>query len=396
MKKTYSLSTALVHSGRNKRVAQGSVNPVIQRASSLIFDSMADKKQATINRAKGALFYGRRGTLTHFALQDLMCEMEDGVGCYLYPCGAAAVSNSILAFVQSGDHILMTGAAYEPTQDFCNHVLRRMGVETTFYDPMAGERIAELVQENSKILFLESPSSLTMEVPDIPAIVKAVRKVKPDIVIMIDNTWGAGVLFKALQQDIDISIQAGTKYLVGHSDVMIGTAVANARCWDQLRENSYLMGQMVDADSAYTTARGIRTLAVRLKQHEESSIKVAQWLAQQPQVKAVYHPALPSCPGHEFFKRDFIGSSGLFSFELKQKLTKEQLADFMDHFKLFTMAYSWGGFESLILCNQPEEIAAIRPNIERKLSGTLIRVHIGFENVDELIADLKAGFERLN
>ena len=396
MKKTYSLSTALVHSGRNKRVAQGSVNPVIQRASSLIFDSMADKKQATINRAKGALFYGRRGTLTHFALQDLMCEMEDGVGCYLYPCGAAAVSNSILAFVQSGDHILMTGAAYEPTQDFCNHVLRRMGVETTFYDPMAGERIAELVQENSKILFLESPSSLTMEVPDIPAIVKAVRKAKPDIVIMIDNTWAAGVLFKALQQDIDISIQAGTKYLVGHSDVMIGTAVANARCWDQLRENSYLMGQMVDADSAYTTARGIRTLAVRLKQHEESSIKVAQWLAQQPQVKAVYHPALPSCPGHEFFKRDFSGSSGLFSFELKQKLTKEQLADFMDHFELFTMAYSWGGFESLILSNQPEEIAAIRPNIERKLSGTLIRVHIGFENVDELIADLKAGFERLN
>ncbi len=396
MKKTYSLSTALVHSGRNKRVAQGSVNPVIQRASSLIFDSMADKKQATINRAKGALFYGRRGTLTHFALQDLMCEMEDGVGCYLYPCGAAAVSNSILAFVQSGDHILMTGAAYEPTQDFCNHILKRMGVETTFYDPMAGERIAELVQENSKILFLESPSSLTMEVPDIPAIVKAVRKVKPDIVIMIDNTWAAGVLFKALQQDIDISIQAGTKYLVGHSDVMIGTAVANARCWDQLRENSYLMGQMVDADSAYTTARGIRTLAVRLKQHEESSIKVAQWLAQQPQVKAVYQPALPSCPGHEFFKLDFSGSSGLFSFELKQKLTKEQLADFMDHFELFTMAYSWGGFESLILSNQPEEIAAIRPNIERKLSGTLIRVHIGFENVDELIADLKAGFERLN
>ncbi len=396
MKKTYSLSTALVHSARNKRVTQGSVNPVIQRASSLVFDSVADKKQATINRAKGALFYGRRGTLTHFALQDLMCEMEGGVGCYLYPCGAAAVSNSILAFVQSGDHILMTGAAYEPTQDFCNHILKRMGVETTFYDPMSGERIAELVQENSKILFLESPSSLTMEVPDIPAIVKAVRKVKPDIVIMIDNTWGAGVLFKALQQDIDISIQAGTKYLVGHSDVMIGTAVANARCWDQLRENSYLMGQMVDADSAYTTARGIRTLAVRLKQHEESSIKVAQWLAQQPQVKAVYHPALPSCPGHEFFKRDFSGSSGLFSFELKQKLTKEQLADFMDHFELFTMAYSWGGFESLILSNQPEEIAAIRPNIERKLSGTLIRVHIGFESVDELIADLKAGFERLN
>ena len=212
---------------------------------------------------------------------------------------------------------------------------------------------------------------------------------------MIDNTWGAGVLFKALEHDIDISIQAGTKYLVGHSDVMIGTALANARTWDQLREHSYLMGQMVDADSAYTTARGIRTLNVRLKQHHESGLKIAKWLSAQPEVKAVYHPALPSCPGHEFFLRDFNGASGLFSFELNQRLTNEQIAQFMDHFKLFTMAYSWGGFESLILCNQPEEIAKIRPNIERKLTGSLIRVHIGFEDPEELIADLKAGFERI-
>lgn len=395
MQEKYSLETTLVHSGRGKRNTQGSVNPVVQRASSLVFESLAEKKQATKDRAKGALFYGRRGTLTHFALQELMCEMEGGTGCYLYPCGAAAVTNSILAFVQNGDHILMTGAAYEPTQDFCNKILARMGVETTYYDPMCGAKIADLIQPNTKVLFLESPSSLTMEVPDIPSIVKAARAVKPEIVIMIDNTWSAGILFKALEQDIDISIQAGTKYLVGHSDVMIGTAVSNARCWDQLRENSYLMGQMVDADSAYTTARGIRSLAVRLKQHEESSIKIAQWLAQQPEVKTVYHPALPSCPGHEFFIRDFKGSSGLFSFELKEKLNMEQLEAFMDHFKLFTMAYSWGGFESLILYNQPEEIARIRPNIERKLTGTLIRLHIGFESVDELIMDLRSGFERL-
>lgn len=395
MQEKYSLETTLVHSGRGKRNTQGSVNPVVQRASSLVFDSLAEKKQATKDRAKGALFYGRRGTLTHFALQELMCEMEGGVGCYLFPCGAAAVTNSILAFVQSGDHILMTGAAYEPTQDFCNQILAKMGVTTTYYDPMCGAKIADFIQPQTKVIFLESPSSLTMEVPDIPSIVKAARAVNPDIVIMIDNTWAAGVLFNALEHDIDISIQAGTKYLVGHSDVMIGTAVANARCWDQLRENAYLMGQMVDADSAYTTARGIRSLAVRLKQHEESSIKVAQWLAQQSEVKAVYHPALPSCPGHEFFVRDFSGSSGLFSFELKEKLNMEQLEAFMDHFKLFTMAYSWGGFESLILYNQPEEIARIRPNVERKLTGTLIRVHIGFESVEELIADLQAGFERL-
>ncbi len=389
------LTTTLVHAGRKKRYTQGAVNPVIQRASSLVFDTIADKKQATRNRYKGELFYGRRGTLTHFALQDLLCEMEGGAGCYLYPCGAAAVTNAILSFVASGDHVLMTGAAYEPTQDFCNHILKKMQIDTTYYDPMLGADIAQLVQPNTKVLFLESPSSLTMEVPDIPTIVKAVRAVNPEIVIMIDNTWGGGILFKALEHDIDISIQAGTKYLVGHSDAMIGTAVANARTWDQLREHSYLMGQMVDADTAYTTARGIRTLAVRLKQHHESSLKIARWLAQQPQVKAVYHPALPSCPGHEFFQRDFSAASGLFSFELHKRLSDQELACFMDNFELFTMAYSWGGFESLILCNQPEEIAKIRPGIERKLSGSLIRLHIGFEDCDELITDLQNAFARL-
>ena len=391
----HNLSTTFVHAGRQKRFSQGAVNPVLQRASSLVFDSIEDKKHATQHRAKGELFYGRRGTLTHFALQDLMCEMEGGAGCYLYPCGAAAVTNSILSFVKSGDHVLMSGAAYEPTQDFCNIVLKKMQIDTTYYDPLIGADIATLIQPNTKVLFLEAPSSITMEIPDIPIIVKAARAVNPNIVIMIDNTWSAGVLFKALEHDVDISIQAGTKYLVGHSDIMIGTAVANVRTWDQLREHSYLMGQMVDADSAYTTARGIRTLGVRLKQHQESSIKVAKWLSEQPEVKTVYHPALPSCPGHEFFLRDFSGSSGLFSFELTKRLTSEQVSNFMDHFQLFTMAYSWGGFESLILCNQPEEIAHIRPNIKRNLTGSLIRVHIGFEDVDELIADLKAGFERI-
>ena len=395
MSEHHTLSTTLVHAGRKKRFTQGAVNPVIQRASSLVFETIADKKHCTKNRYKGELFYGRRGTLTHFALQDLMCEMEGGAGCYLYPCGAAAVTNAILSFVETGDHVLMTGAAYEPTQDFCNVILKKMHIDTTYYDPMIGTDVAKLVQPNTKVLFLESPSSLTMEVPDIPAIVKAVRAVSPEIIIMIDNTWAGGVLFKALEHDIDISIQAGTKYLVGHSDIMIGTAVANTRTWDKLREHSYLMGQMVDADSAYTTARGIRTLGVRLKQHYESSLKVAKWLSEQPQVKAVYHPALPSCPGHKNFKRDFTGASGLFSFELHKRLSDEELSAFMDNFDLFTMAYSWGGFESLILCNQPEEIAKIRPGIERQLTGSLIRVHIGFEDSDELIADLQAGFERI-
>ncbi|MDO9953578.1 cystathionine beta-lyase [Glaesserella parasuis] len=391
----HNLATQLVHAGRKKRYTQGSVNSVIQRASSLVFDSIADKKEATKNRYKGALFYGRRGTLTHFALQDAMCELENGAGCYLYPCGAAAVSNAILSFVQPGDHVLMTGAAYEPTQDFCRIVLKKMGVSTTFYDPLMAEGIATLIQPNTKVLFLESPSSLTMEVPDIPTIVRTARAINPEIVIMIDNTWSAGILFPALEHGIDISIQAGTKYLVGHSDTMIGTAVSNARCWDQLREHSYLMGQMVDADSAYVTARGLRTLGIRLKQHEESSLIVAQWLAQRSEVKAVYHPALPSCPGNAYFKRDFKGSSGLFSFELCKTLSDEELANFLDHFEVFSMAYSWGGFESLILANQPKEIERIRPAIERKLTGTLIRVHIGLEDVEDLIADLESGFERI-
>ncbi|MDD2155649.1 cystathionine beta-lyase [Glaesserella parasuis] len=391
----HNLATQLVHAGRKKRYTQGSVNSVIQRASSLVFDSVADKKEATKNRYKGALFYGRRGTLTHFALQDAMCELENGAGCYLYPCGAAAVSNAILSFVKPGDHVLMTGAAYEPTQDFCRIVLKKMGVSTTFYDPLMAEGIATLIQPNTKVLFLESPSSLTMEVPDIPTIVRTARAINPEIVIMIDNTWSAGILFPALEHGIDISIQAGTKYLVGHSDTMIGTAVSNARCWDQLREHSYLMGQMVDADSAYVTARGLRTLGIRLKQHEESSLIVAQWLAQRSEVKAVYHPALPSCPGNAYFKRDFKGSSGLFSFELCKTLSDEELANFLDHFEVFSMAYSWGGFESLILANQPKEIERIRPAIERKLTGTLIRVHIGLEDVEDLIADLEAGLERI-
>lgn len=390
------LTTKYIHAGRKSRYTQASVNPVIQRASSLIFDSVEDKQYATRNRYKGALFYGRRGTLTHFALQDAMCELEGGAGCYLYPCGAAAVNNAILAFVEQGDHILITGAAYEPTQDFCNQILKKFGVETTYYDPMIGRQIADLIQPNTKVLFLESPSSLTMEVPDIPTLVQTARAINPELVIMIDNTWSAGVLFPALEHGIDISIQAGTKYLVGHSDVMIGTAVANARCWDQLRENSYLMGQMVDADSAYMTARGLRTLGVRLKQHHDSSIKIAKWLAQRPEVKAVYHPALPSCHGHEFFVRDFTGSSGLFSFELYKILSEQELAHFLDHFELFTMAYSWGGYESLILANQPDEISRIRPAIERKLTGTLIRVHIGLEDVADLIADLEKGLSRIS
>ncbi|NIY47821.1 cystathionine beta-lyase [Cedecea colo] len=389
------IETALINAGRDKKFTQGSVNSVIQRASSLVFETVEAKRQATANRAKGELFYGRRGTLTHFSLQEAMCELEGGAGCALYPCGAAAVANAILAFVEQGDNVLMTGTAYEPSQDFCTKILARLGVTTTWFDPLIGAGIAELVQPTTKVVFLESPGSITMEVHDIPAMVKAVRSVAPEAVIMIDNTWSAGILFKALDFGIDISIQAGTKYLIGHSDAMVGTAVSNARCWDRLRENSYLMGQMLDADTAYMTSRGLRTLSVRLRQHQESSLKIAAWLAEHPLVERVNHPALPGSRGHEFWKRDFTGSSGLFSFVLKKRLNDRQLQRYLDHFRYFSMAYSWGGYESLILASQPEEVAEIRPAGGIDFSGTLVRVHIGLENVADLQADLDAGFQRI-
>ncbi|MDD1794628.1 cystathionine beta-lyase [Enterovibrio makurazakiensis] len=389
------LNTKLVSVGRNKKYCQGSVNSVIQRASSIVFDSVQQKKHATKHRGERELFYGRRGTLTHFAFQDAMAELEGGKGCVLYPCGSAAIANSILSFVKTGDNVLMTGGAYEPTQAFCNTILADMGVSTTYYDPMQGAEVAKLMTSDTAVVFLETPNSITMEVPDIPSIVSAVRAVKSDVVIIIDNTWTAGVLFHALEHDIDISVQAGTKYIVGHSDAMIGTAVANERCWERLRERSYLMGQMVDADTAYVASRGLRTLGVRLKQHHESSIAVAQWLSARPEVARVNHPALPESIGHENYQRDFSGSCGLFSFILNEKLTDEQIANYLDNFTHFSMAYSWGGYESLVLANQPEELNAIRPVGPVDFEGTLVRVHIGLEDVDDLIADLEAGFDRI-
>jgi len=375
---TDKINTKLIAAGRSKKYCQGSVNSVIQRASSVVFDSVKAKKFATQHRANGELFYGRRGTLTHFSLQDAMVELEGGAGCALYPCGAAAVANTILSFVKNGDHILMTGSAYEPTQDFCNVILKDMNISTTYYDPLIGAEIADLIQPTTSVVFLESPSSITMEVQDIPSMVKAIRNVNPEIIIMIDNTWAAGILFKALEHDIDISIQAGTKYIIGHSDAMLGTAVANERCWDRLRERSYLMGQMVDADTAYV-----------------ASIKVAEWLSRRPEVERVNHPALPSCKGHEFYKRDFLGCNGLFSFVLKDNLSSEQLANYLDNFKHFSMAYSWGGYESLILANQPIELNAIRPAGKVDFKGTLVRLHIGLEDVEDLIEDLEEGFSRI-
>ncbi|WP_122082437.1 cystathionine beta-lyase [Vibrio coralliirubri] len=386
-------TTKLITAGRDKKWTNGVVNPPVQRASTVVFNSVEEKRKATINRANKTLFYGRRGTNTHFAFQDAMVEVEGGAGCALYPCGTAAISNAILSFVETGDHILMVDTCYEPTRDFCDTIMKKMGVETTYYEPTIGEGIQDLIKPNTKVLFTESPGSVTMEVQDIPTLARIAHE--HDIIVMLDNTWAAGVNLSPFEFGVDISIQAATKYIVGHSDVMLGTAVANEKCWDQLREQSYLMGQCVSPDDAYLGLRGIRTLDVRLRQHAESSLKVAKWLETRPEVDHVRHPALESCPGHEFFKRDFTGGNGLFSFVLKNSNTKATTA-LLDGMTHFSMGYSWGGFESLILANEPNSFDSLRTVANPNFEGTLIRVHIGLEDVDDLIADLEAGLERYN
>ncbi|MEZ8065173.1 cystathionine beta-lyase [Vibrio sp. 10N.222.54.F12] len=386
-------TTKLITAGRDKKWTNGVVNPPVQRASTVVFNTVEEKRKATINRANKTLFYGRRGTTTHFAFQDAMVEVEGGAGCALYPCGTAAISNAILSFVETGDHILMVDTCYEPTRDFCDTIMKKMGVETTYYEPTIGEGIQDLIKPNTKVLFTESPGSVTMEVQDIPTLARIAHE--HDIIVMLDNTWAAGVNFSPFDFGVDISIQAATKYIVGHSDVMLGTAVANEKCWDQLREQSYLMGQCVSPDDAYLALRGIRTLDVRLRQHAESSLKVAKWLETRPEVDHVRHPALESCPGHEFFKRDFTGGNGLFSFVLKNSNTKATTA-LLDGMTHFSMGYSWGGFESLILANEPSSFNSLRTVANPNFEGTLIRVHIGLEDVDDLIADLEAGLDRYN
>ncbi|MBD1577079.1 cystathionine beta-lyase [Vibrio sp. S11_S32] len=387
------LETKLVTAGRNKKWTHGVVNPPVQRASTVVFNTVAEKNAATIKRQGHTLFYGRRGTETHFAFQEAMVDVEGGAGCALYPCGAAAITNTILAFVEHGDHILMVDTCYEPTRDFCNIILKKMGIETTYYDPMIGEGIRELIRPNTKILFTESPGSYTMEVQDIPTLSKIAHE--QDIIVMIDNTWGAGVNFSPFEFGVDISIQAATKYIVGHSDVMLGTSVANEKYWPQLREQSYLMGQCISPDDAYTGLRGLRTLGVRLKQHDTNALAVAKWLEQRPEVDHLRHPAFETCPGHEFYKRDFTGGNGLFSFVLKTS-NKEATTALLDTVEHFSMGYSWGGFESLILANEPSTFDTMRTVANPHFTGTLVRVHIGLENVEDLIEDLARGLEAYN
>ena len=375
-------NTQLVSAGRKKAYTQGVVNPVVQRASTVVFDSVAELKEAAKKRGDKTLFYGRRGTTTHFALQEAIAELEGGEGCALYPSGAAAISNALLSFVKTGDHILMVDTAYEPTRDFCDKILAGLGIETTYYPPGIGAGISALIKDNTRVLFLESPGSITMEIQDVPAMVAKANE--RGVMTMLDNTWGNGLHYRPLEHGVDISIQAATKYIVGHSDVMMGVAVSNKKYWPTLRENSYLLGQCTSADDAYLALRGLRTMAARLKQHEQAAIDVATWLETHPLVDHVRHPAFETCPGHEFFKRDFDGSNGLFSFVMKAG-NQQAIDAFLDSLQHFKMGFSWGGYESLVTANLT--MKGLRSETGWT-QGPVIRLHIGLEDVADLLADL--------
>lgn len=383
-------ATQLIHAGRGKEWTGSAVNPPVVRASTIVFDTMDELKHATAKRGDRVPYYGRRGTATHFALQEAICELEGSAGCALYPCGAAAINAALLTVLKQGDHLLMVDTAYEPTRAICDKLLAGLGIETTYYDPLLGAAIADLIRPNTKAIFLESPGSLTMEVQDIPAIA-AVAKAQ-GICLLLDNTWGTPLLLDAYALGIDICIQSATKYIVGHSDAMLGIATANSQYWPQLREQSYLMGYCASADDAYLASRGLRTLKIRLEQHQANALKVANWLAHQDWVETVRHPALPGNPGHDIFKRDFTGSNGLFSFVLKQGDAKAVQA-FIEGMAHFKMGFSWGGFESLIIPNL--SIQKLRTASAWPYTGPLLRLHIGLEDPDDLIADLAAAYQRM-
>lgn len=382
--------TRLVTAGRGKASGRGIVNPPVWRASTILFEDVADLRAAT-RKPDDGLYYGRRGTPTAWSLADALTELEPGAeGTLLYPSGVAAISAVLLSLLDPGDELLMVDSAYEPSRALCNGLLRRFGITTRFYDPMIGAGITELIGDKTRVIFLESPGSLTFEVQDVPAICTAAKA--RGVTTVLDNTWATPLLFPALAAGVDISILACTKYIVGHSDVMMGSATAAPGFYAPLRRTAMQLGQCVSPDDAYLALRGLRTLGVRLRQHEEGGLAVARWLAGQPQVADVRHPALPGCPGHAVWQRDFSGASGLFSFVLNGGNDAARTA-LIDGLKLFGIGFSWGGFESLAL---PVDPAGLRTATRWDAAGPVVRLHIGIEDPADLIADLADGLKRFD
>ncbi|WP_370307715.1 cystathionine beta-lyase [Sphingobium abikonense] len=367
----------------------GIVSPPVWRASTILYDDVAHLRAAAASSTHERLFYGRKGTPTTWSLADALTEMEPGAeGTMLFPSGVAAIACALMAVLKPGDRLLMVDSAYDPTRSFCTQMLSQHGIETVYYDPLAPNLDAQLASGPIRAIFLESPGSLTFEVQDVPAITAWARA--HGVVTLMDNTWATPLYFPAMAHGVDIAILACTKYIVGHSDVMMGSLTANVDWFGKVRQTAYLFGQMVSPDDAWLASRGLRTLGVRLGQHRDGALAVARWLKDQPGVARVLHPALPDCPGHAHWARDFSGSTGLFTFILDggDDVARAALIDGLVHFGI---GYSWGGFESLAL---PIDPARYRSATRWQAAGPAVRLHIGLEDPADLIADLDAGLAR--
>jgi cystathionine beta-lyase len=376
-------ATRLVVGGRDPAANHGFVNPPVHHVSTVLYPTAED---FLARRAR--YLYGRRGTPTSEALEDALRALEgpDCAGVALLPSGLAAISTALLAVLKAGDHLLVTDSVYQPTRKFCDGMLKRYSVTATYYDPLVGGGIAALIQPNTRAVFVEAPGSLSFEIQDVPAIAAAAHA--KGAVVLMDNTWATSLYFRAFEKGVDLSIQAATKYIGGHSDVMLGTVSANKATWERLADTVHALGLCVGPDDVYLGLRGLRTMGVRLAQHHQAGMKVARWLAERPEIACVLHPALESCPGHTLWRRDFSGASGLFSIVFKP-VAQTAVNAFLNELTLFGIGASWGGFESLAV---PFDCAPIRTATKWAPGGPTVRIHIGLEEIDDLIGDLERGF----
>ncbi|MCB1473363.1 MAG: cystathionine beta-lyase [Rhodobiaceae bacterium] len=375
--------TTIVTSGRTPEDYFGFVNPPVYHGSTVLYPDVA-----TLKSRQQRYTYGRRGSPTTEALEAALTELDGGAGTVLVPSGLAAISLTILTVVKSGGHILVTDNAYQPTRNFCNTVLKQLGIETTYFDPRAGAGIAELFRDNTELVFTEAPGSQTFEMQDVPAIAAAARA--RGIAVAMDNTWATPLYFRPIEHGVDFAVYAGTKYVVGHSDAMLGTVTANEAWWKRLHDTWGNMGLAAGPDDVYLAQRGLRTMHLRLARHMASALEIARWLETRPEVSRVLHPGLESHPGHAIWKRDFSGASGLFSMIMKPG-PDAAVAAFLDDLAYFGLGYSWGGFESLAI---PFDCASYRTATRFEAEGPAIRLHIGLEDVADLRADLEAGLDR--
>ena len=375
--------TILTHSGRASRDHLGYVNMPVFRGSTILFETLDE-----LENYKAPYRYGRNDNPTVLALADLVSELEGAAGTVLAPSGLAAVSTALLSALSAGDELLVTDSAYEPTRTFATEGLAKLGVTTRYYDPRIGAGVAELFTEKTRAIFVESPGSLTFEMQDLPTIAAAAHA--RDITVIVDNSWATPLYHRPLELGADIVMHAATKMFVGHSDAMVGTVSANEKLWPRLKRTHRIFGVTISPDDAYLTLRGMRTLGVRMKHHNETSVEFARWLAGQPEVEEVYHPALPDSPDHAIWQRDFTGSGSLFTFRLKPR-NRDAVAAMVNGFQLFGMGYSWGGYESLCIPFNPSNIRTAVPWTAR---GQLFRVHVGLEGLDDLKADMAAALAR--